>query len=60
MNRDKVQQLIESLDPEEALAAVARAVKNLFPLISQEARLQFVVDLIGEGDHEKVTSLVHL
>jgi hypothetical protein len=60
MDRNKVQQLIESLDPEEALAAMARAVKNLFPLTSQEARLQFVVDLIGEGEQDKVTSMVHL
>ncbi len=57
---DRIQQVIDSLDPEEALQAVAGAVKKLLALLGHEARLQFVVNLLEDAPKDKVASLVHL
>jgi hypothetical protein len=48
------------LEPQEALAAAARVVKQVFPLLDDEARLAFWVNLMGESGPDKVTSMVHL
>jgi hypothetical protein len=53
-------ELIEKLDPEKALKEIALAVKTLFPLLDQDARLNFVVSLIGDAGADKVASLVNL
>lgn len=58
MNR--IQQVIDSMDPEEALAAIAGAVKKLLSLLGHEARRQFVVNLLEDAPEDKVASLVHL
>jgi hypothetical protein len=60
MPETSLQEFIEKLDPEQALKEMARAVKNLFPLLDQEARLNFVVTLIGDAGKDKVASLVNL
>ena len=53
-------ELIEKLDPEKALKEIALAVRTLFPLLDQDARLDFVVSLIGDAGADKVASLVNL
>jgi hypothetical protein len=60
MPETTVQEFLEKLDPEQALNEIARAVKSLFPLLDQEARLNFVVSLIGDAGADKVASLVNL
>jgi hypothetical protein len=60
MPETSLQEFIEKLDPEQALKEMARAVKTLFPLLDQEARLNFVVTLIGDAGKDKVASLVNL
>ena len=60
MNPKELQRIIEALDPEEALAALAAAVKKLFPVLGEEARLKFMVNLVGAAGGDKVSSMVHL
>lgn len=60
MSTDKLQEIIDSMEPEEAASAIAIILKRLFPLLHEEARLRFVVNLIGDSGDDKVTSLVHL
>lgn len=60
MNMDQLQQLVENLDPEEALAALAAAAKKVFPLLGRKARLHFIVNLVGDAGGDKVASMVHL
>jgi hypothetical protein len=60
MNPKELQRIIEALDPEEALAALAAAVKKLFPVLGEEARLNFMVNLVGAAGGDKVSSMVHL
>jgi len=60
MSVDKIQQLVNSMNPDEAASAIALVMKNLFPLLDEEARLKFVMNLVGESGEDKVASLVHL
>ncbi len=56
----KMQQLVNTMDPEEAAAEIAVQMKRLFPLLGEKARLEFVMNVIGDADNEKVGGLVHL
>jgi hypothetical protein len=60
MSPDRLQQVIDALEPEEALAALAVAAKKLLPLLGEEARLKFMMNLLGAAGGDKVTSTVHL
>ena len=56
----KLQQLVNEMDPEEAAAEIAVLMKKLFSLLGEKARLEFVMNVIGDADNEKVGGLVHL
>lgn len=43
------------MDPEQALRELADALRRIFPLLGEEARLQFVVNLVEEAGADKVT-----
>jgi hypothetical protein len=57
---EEIQKIIERMDPEEALTGMAAVTRGLFPQVSEEARLDFVVGLVGEAGADKVASLVQL
>ncbi len=48
------------MEPEEALIEVSKLLKVLFANLGEEARSQFLWDLMGESQGDKVSSLVHL
>ena len=56
----KIKQLVDSMNPDEAAAEIAVIMKNLFPLLSEEARLKFIAGLAGDSRGDKLTSMVHL
>ena len=56
----KLQKLVNTMDPEEAAGEIADLMKKLFPLLGEKARLEFVINVIGDADNEKVGGLVHL
>ena len=60
MSKDKIQQVIETMDPLEAAEELAIAAKRLFSLLGEEALRDFLTNLIGEGEQDKITGLVHL
>jgi hypothetical protein len=60
MKRKQLQPILEAMEPEEALAALVAAVRKLFPLLGEEARRSFMVDLVGAAGDDKVSSMVHL
>ena len=60
MSTKSLQQLMEALDPEEALAQISQAVKKLWTVVEEEARLNFVNSLVGDLPEDRVGSLVHL
>jgi len=57
---DDILRVVEATDPEAALAARARAARQLLAHLGDEARLRFMMDLLGETGDDKVSSLVHL
>ncbi len=60
MSADKIQELVNSMAPEDAASALSFVLKDLFPLLDEDARIRFVMGLIGDSGDDKVTSLVHL
>jgi hypothetical protein len=55
----KIKQLVDRMDPEAAASEIASIMKKIFPLLSEEARLEFVAGLAGDPGGHKVTSMVH-
>ena len=60
MSGNQVQQIIDAMDPEEALGALALAAKKLFSLLGEESRFRFLLTLLGDSGDDKVSSMVHL
>ena len=55
-----IQELLARMAPEAALEEIGTALKKLLPTVSEENRLNFVVNLIGGTGDDKVASMVHL
>jgi hypothetical protein len=55
-----IREILGSMAPAQALAEIARVLKKILPLVSEEDRLNFVVHLIGGASDDKVASMVHL
>jgi hypothetical protein len=55
-----IQELMERRAPAQALVEVAGALKKILPLVTEEERLNFMVNLIGSAGDDKVASMVHL
>jgi hypothetical protein len=60
MSTDQIQELVNNMEPQEAATALTSVIKDLFPLLDEDARTRFVMNIIGDSGDEKVTSLVHL
>jgi hypothetical protein len=60
MSVDKIQELVKSMEPQEAASALALILKNLFPLLNEDTRVKFVTDLVDDAGDDKVSSMVHL
>ena len=56
----EILKIVGGMDPEEALDEMAKVLKELFSTLGEEARSQFLWDLMGESRGDKVSSLVHL
>jgi hypothetical protein len=60
MGKKTIQEIVNDLPPEKALKEMAGAAKTLLSAMDEQARLDFVMNLIGEASTDKVSSLVHL
>jgi len=60
MISDKIQKLVDVMEPEAAALALAGMLSKLFPLLEEETRLKLVSNLVGTPSDEKLASLVHL
>ena len=56
----EVLRIVDRMDPEEALTEISKVLHVLFSALGEEARSQFLWDLMGESGGDKVSSLVHL
>jgi hypothetical protein len=57
---EEMLKIVDRMDPEEALNEISKVLKVLFSTSGEEARSQFLWDLMGESQGDKVSSLVHL
>jgi hypothetical protein len=57
---DEILSVVNRMEPEQALVAVGKALRSIFPNLSEESRGRFLLDLVGESQEDKVSSLVHL
>jgi hypothetical protein len=55
-----IQERLDRMTPEKALQEIEAALKKTLPLVTDEERLNFVVNLIGGASDDKVASMVHL
>ncbi|HSL39930.1 MAG TPA: hypothetical protein VK857_06120 [Desulforhopalus sp.] len=57
---NQLEHILNSLEPEEAIRQTAAALKQLLPLLGEESRTGFIIELIGESGKDKISSMVHL
>jgi hypothetical protein len=55
-----IQEQLHRMTPEKALTEIGAALKKILPLVTDEDRLNFVVNLIGGASDDQVASMVHL
>ncbi len=55
-----IQERLNRMTPDKALKEVEGALKDILPLVSDEERLNFVVNLAGGAGDDKTASMVHL
>lgn len=56
----KIQELVDSMDPEAATGEIAEVIKKLFSVLGEEARLEFIMNVAAEDSRDKLVGLVHL
>lgn len=56
----EIEKLIDRMEPEDALTAIAGVANKLLSHASDEALLDFVVSLIGDTGADKISSMVNL
>ncbi len=52
--------IILRMAPEEALAEITKILERLLRDLDEDARERFLVNLIGQSEGDKLSSLVHL
>ncbi len=57
---DDLFKIVSSMNPEEALAEITRLLERLLSDLDDEARERFLMNLIGQSEGDKLSSLVHL
>jgi len=57
---NKIQELVDGMDPKAAAAEISEVMKRLFSFLGEEARLDFIMSVIGDTGKDKIGGLVHL
>lgn len=57
---DETAKLLGALEPQEAARAIAKAARELFPVLEEEERREIITNMLGDPDGDKVVGLVHL
>ena len=55
-----IKKIIEQMEPELAIVKIAALVKEIFPLVSEKLRVEFIYALTGDSDSDSVSGLVNL
>lgn len=57
---NEIEKIFSTLDPEDAVSQTAKALKDLLPLLGEDGRNRFIMNLLDETGHDKISSMVHL
>jgi hypothetical protein len=60
MSNETLRQLVDSMSPDTALDRMAVEIRRLFSHMREDARIDFLVSLMGGSPEDKDSSLVHL
>jgi len=60
MDTTALETILEDMEPEKALSMLSSTFRKLLPVLDDEARIEFVINLFGEAGEEKIGSMVHL
>jgi hypothetical protein len=60
MSNEALHRLVDSMSPSEALEEMAAEIRRLFLHLREDARINFLVGLMGDSSQNKESSLVHL
>jgi hypothetical protein len=56
----EILKLFSRMDPEKTLIEISKILETIFSILGEQARSQFLWNLMGESEGDKVSSLVHL
>jgi hypothetical protein len=56
----EIQQILDKMEPEEALAELTPILKSILDHIDEDARVKFVTNMIDETGEDKIGSMVSL
>lgn len=57
---NELEKILDRMEPEQAAASLALAARNLFALLNEEQRREFIERMLGEPGEDKVVGMVHL
>ena len=60
MSNRTLHELVDSMSPDEALNQMAAEIIRLLSHLREDARIDFLVGLMGDTSRSRETSLVHL
>ena len=60
MRNETLHQLVDSMPSDQALDQIAHEIRHLFSHIPEDARINFLVRLMGDSSQNEGSSLVHL
>jgi len=55
-----LEQILDSMEPAEALAALKPLLKKILSHLDEESVVNFVTGLMEQADGDKLSSMVHL
>jgi hypothetical protein len=57
---NKLQDILDDMEPGEALAALTPELRKILAHLDEEARVGFVIEMLGGAEGDKLSSLVDL
>ncbi len=57
---EDLKKAIDSMEPRRAVVQMGEALKRLLPILDEEDRTRFVMNLVGDSGGDKLSSMVHL
>jgi hypothetical protein len=57
---NELKRVLNQMEPDSALAVLVEIIKEMLPLVDEQARIDFVVSMLGQAGSDKVASLVDL